>query len=94
MNNGKEDQQRVNEAHPSLAFNERIEVLLWGDKKLGVVGIKGRMDKLQHMFYVLLGISILTAFALLEHITSLHSGADAGIISKLLRSTLLGLLGG
>lgn len=93
-NNGGGDHQRVNDAHPSLSFEERIEVLLWGDKKLGVVGIKGRVDKLQRMLYVLLGISVLTAIALLDHLTSLHSGADAGIVSKLLQSMVTGLLGG
>jgi len=93
-NNEGGDHQRVNDAHPSLSFEERIEVLLWGDKKLGIVGIKGRVDKLQRILYVLLGISVLTAIALLDHLTSLHSSADAGIIGKLLQGMVVGLLGG
>jgi len=93
-NNGKDDKQRVDNTHPSLSFEERIEVLLWGDKKLGVKGIKGRMDKLEYLLYILLGISVLTAIALLDHLTSLHNGVNAGIVSKLLQGLVVGLLGG
>lgn len=93
-NNGGEDKERVDNAHPSLSFEERIEVLLWGDKKLGVKGIKGRMDKLERMMYVLLAISILTVIALLDHLTGLHNDASAGIVSKLLQNLVTGLLGG
>lgn len=94
VNNGKEDKERVDNAHPSLSFEGRIEVLLWGDKKLGVKGIKGRMDKLEHLIYILLGVSVLTATALLDHLTSMHNGTNAGIVSKLLQGLVTGLLGG
>ena len=93
-NNGGEDKERVDSAHPSLSFEERLEVLLWGDKKLGVVGIKGRMDKLDRMAKALLILSILTAVGLLDHLTNSGSNSSAGIVGRLLQGLLANLLGG
>lgn len=93
-NNGGEDKERVDNAHPSLSFEERLEILLWGDKKLGVIGIKGRMDKLDKMVKVLLILSILTAVGLLDHLTASSSNSSAGIVSRLLQGLLANLLGG
>ena len=78
---------------PRLSFEQRIEVLLWGDDKLGVVGIGSRIVRLEKYVKWGIALSIITALALLEHLTGTNSDS-AGIFGKMLINFTNLILGG
>ena len=91
-NKNSDDKQIVDNFHPRLSFEQRIELLIWGDKKLGVKGIKGRIDKLERLILLVLVLSFITSLALLEHLTNSH--VSTGMISKMFIQITNLLLGG
>ena len=62
----------------------QLRILLWGDKKLGVRGLKGRLERLEKVLIVLLGFNGLIAVAFVGHIGLSFSG-EGGLIGALLR---------
>jgi len=69
-----------------LSPTKRIELLLWGDKELGILGLKGRMDRVERIG--LIGM-VLLVFILLVTIADLQLTGS----SSLLELLLTGLLG-
>ena len=83
MNNEMGDKAKLDSQHPQPSFEQRVEILLWGDDKLGIVGLKGRMEKLNRLVIWLLVLSVITSLSLLEYLTGLEK-TSAGIFGKLL----------
>lgn len=87
--NGQGDRDIIDNQHPTMTFEQRIEVLLWGDERLGVKGIKGRVDRLDKLVVWSILISLL---GLIENVSSIGNHS-AGLISQIILKCIE-LLGG
>jgi hypothetical protein len=78
----KTEEQIVN----SNGFTEsqQLRILIWGDKKLGVRGLKGRLERLEKMLIIVVGFNSLIAVAFVGHIGLSFTG-EGGLIGALLR---------
>lgn len=85
-NKYKGDKAIIESQHPKPTFEQRLELMIWGDSKLGIVGIKGRMEKMEKFLKVLLGLSIVTALTLIDHLAV--DGTQSSILSMLVNSAI------
>jgi hypothetical protein len=67
----------------------QLRILLWGDKKLGVRGLKGRLERLEKLLIVIVGFNSILALAFVGHIGLSFTG-QGGLIGAILK----GLFGG
>ena len=86
------DEVILDNLQPQLTFEQQIKVLLWGDKKLGVTGLKGRFDKTDRLIRWVLVLSVVNALTMLEHLT--NSEPSSGMFSKLLIKITSLIIGG
>ena len=68
-----------------ISPTKRIELLLWGDKGLGILGLKGRMDRVERIGLV--GM-ILLIFILLITVADLQLTGSSSLIELLLQGLL------
>lgn len=90
--NNCNDKQIVDSLIPRLSFEQKLELLIWGDKALGIKGIKGRIERMERKILYVLILSTITSLALLEHLTNPH--LSSGVISKMFIKIISLLLGG
>jgi hypothetical protein len=68
---------------------QQLRILVWGDKKLGVRGLKGRLERLEKILILVVGFNGLIAVAFVGHIGLSFTG-EGGLVGALLK----GLFGG
>jgi hypothetical protein len=72
-----------------LTDQEKMQLVIWGDPKLGVRGILGRMDRVDKLLLIGIGINVLFLLVLVGHL-GLAVDPQGGLIGALLRG-LFGL---
>lgn len=79
-----DDLQKLNE-NGEIGALQRIELLLWGDKELGIIGLKGRTDRIEHVGLV--GM-LLLIIILLVTVADLQMTDDTGLLPLLIKGLL------
>lgn len=65
---------------------QRIELLLWGDKKLGICGLKGRMDRVERVGLVMLMLLIVILLVTVADLNLVNGGG--GLLPLLIKGLL------
>lgn len=86
MGDKTDDLQKLNE-NGHIGATKRIELLLWGDKTLGIRGLKGRVDRIERTMLIMLLMLILITLVTVADLNLAHG-------SSLLALLVKGLLGG
>lgn len=86
MGKKPDDLQKLNE-NGEINAVKRIELLLWGDEKLGIRGMKGRLDRVEKVGSIAL---LLLIIILLVTVADLQLTDSSGLLPLLVK----GLLGG
>ena len=86
MGSKPDDLQKLNE-NGEISAVKRIEMLLWGDKELGILGLKGRTDRIERVGLVMM---VLLIFILLVTMADLQLTGSSNLFDLLIK----GLLGG
>ena len=74
---------------PSLTTEERLEILIDGNKELGVVGIRGRLERVEKWLLIITVVNLIHIT-----ITSLHLAGEGNAIASALFKSLFALLAG
>lgn len=85
MGKKPDDLQRLNE-NGEITPLKRIEMLLWGDKKLGIIGLKGRMDRVERVG--LIGILLLIVILLVTVADLQLVDGGTGLLPLLIKGLL------
>jgi hypothetical protein len=72
-----------------LTDTEKMQLVVWGDPKMGVRGILGRMDRVERLLIVGIGTNVLMVIVLVGHL-GLEADPQGGLVGAFLR----GLFGG
>jgi hypothetical protein len=72
-----------------LTDQEKMQLVIWGDPKMGVRGILGRMDRVERLLVIGIGFNSLALLVLVGHL-GLEADPQGGLIGALLRA-LFGL---
>lgn len=82
-----DDLQKLNQGG-NIDAMKRIELLLWGDKTLGIRGLKGRTDRIEKVGLIMMMMLVLITLVTIADL-NLGNGGH-GLLALLLK----GLLGG
>jgi hypothetical protein len=69
--------------------SQQLRILIWGDKKLGVRGLKGRTERVEKLVIATMAMNIVSLLAFAAHV-GLQFNGQGGLLGAILR----GLLGG
>ena len=69
-----------------LSPTKRIELLLWGDKELGILGLKGRMDRVERVGLVGVLLLIVILMVVVADLQLVNGGK--GLLPLLIKGLL------
>ena len=68
-----------------LTDAEKMRLLIWGDPKLGVRGVKGRLDRHEKLLWTMVVFQGIVSLALVGHV-GLSADPNGGLIGALLKA--------
>lgn len=79
------DARKALDEHDDISPIKRIELLLWGDEELGIRGLKGRVERGEHVMFVILAVVV---FLLIITVADVQATGGTGLLELLVKGLI------